>query len=138
MFADTEPDLGKPITSTPGPWKTYRENVGAVLDHGYGVFIGQYGPVIVHVLASTAVEQKIGEEVGWANACLVCAAPDLLDAAKQILYWYEGDSTEFNREMAIGAIRSAIDKAEGRVQLMDEEVARPSGIGISRFGVPTP
>jgi hypothetical protein len=37
---------------------------------------------------------------------------ELLDACKQVLFWYEVDSTEFNREMAIGAVRKAIAKAE--------------------------
>lgn len=91
-------------THTPGPWEVSE-------GRGFRSIKASDGG---HVIASDQ-----GEFTGnWeANARLIAAAPDLLEAAKHTLSVLEGTGTKIEgRENFIGipALRAAIAKAEGK------------------------
>lgn len=52
--------------------------------------------------------------ISKANAELIAAAPCMYEALQAILRWYDVDSSEFNREMAIAATRKSLSKADGQ------------------------
>lgn len=104
---------------TPGPWlaefgEAYR--VRAQQDGGQVAIMmnmkGQFG----------LGERRTGKEVA-ANARLIAASPDLLEAAKFVLAWYEAEDDhskepDFWKRVAMSrnseaALRAAIAKAEG-------------------------
>lgn len=85
----------KTLNHTPGPWILEQDTV----------FIGEtrkVQPVLYH-----------GDSEGMANARLIAAAPDLLQAL-QLLYDTGADSTMLNYARSITA--KAIAKAEGRAE----------------------
>ena len=67
---------------TPGPWIFDPNNTGMTPHAGYGIYDRDFysGREIVYVLCSTAKERELGEGACEANARLIAAAPDLLDA----------------------------------------------------------
>ena len=54
------------------------------------------------------------KDVDAANANVLAAAPHLYSACEQILHWFDVDSSEFSRDMAVAACRAALAKADGR------------------------
>lgn len=93
---------------TPGPWKV-SQNVSRHV-------VGPTGGVIA------SAELSCKQEISEANARLIAAAPELLEAAKLVLEWYEAEDnhsgTDFYQRMQMcrdseDAIRAAIAKATG-------------------------
>lgn len=89
---------------TPGPWivegntTTGTDSLLVMSDDDY---------VVASVIA-------IPDQSHIANAQLIAAAPEMLDAGREIIeYWDCGDDTE-NLRAAIEMLRAAITKAEGR------------------------
>lgn len=104
---------------TPGPWYVLGPwpsiHVGPMVDGGCGGFgecpePPQYEPVCcVHQSADYTTEAN--EEV-QANARLIATAPDLLEACKNFIAWYDASPDEvydFDWER----VRAAIAKATG-------------------------
>ena len=97
---------------TPGPWKAMRiTNPGraAAAYYIYGVTAkGKYGRCVAHVKNSTI--QPLA-----ANARLIAAAPELLEACWQALTHIEFEECTHGRPFAAGnVLRKAIAKAEGK------------------------
>lgn len=101
---------------TPGPWKHYRRS-STDPDELHRFFIGQ-PEGNNHIIANTVKEyESIDDE---ANARLIAAAPDLLDALERLFEhtamihngWGEIDNTK-EANSAIRDARAAIAKAKG-------------------------
>lgn len=100
---------------TPKPWHAARMNSTTInvvphRIHGFRAMLvgGSDGQVVAHTFGKTAEETE-------ANARLIAAAPDLLDAIKPLLSFLEseleGDEAHpFHKDLA--AARAAIAKAE--------------------------
>ena len=91
-----------PRQHTPGPWTVDNQYI--------------HGPDGIRFLAVA------GDGAGQANARLIAAAPELLDAAKLVLAWYEAENnhagTSFMERVDMcrdseNALRAAIAKATG-------------------------
>ena len=100
---------------TPGPWHFVESNVGATLDHGYGILHGSPGAggweedLFVNVGCSHRAERALGAGVPEANAHLIAAAPELLDALQLV-----ASLPGFEPEEPYGvATLAAIAKARG-------------------------
>ena len=98
---------------TPGQWAYH--NTPTPFIH-----VAAGGLPICEIYTSTAHGQSMGEQ--FANARLIAAAPELLEAAKLVLEWYEAEDnhsgTDFYQRMQMcrdseDAIRAAIAKATG-------------------------
>lgn len=93
---------------TPGPWRSG--------DHSHEVYDPHSGETIC-TMGNTAFPSIFPE----ANACLIAAAPELLEALKGLLehcamvhkYWGD-NSNQKQADSAIDKARAAIAKAEGR------------------------
>lgn len=85
---------------TPGPWATSRDAVPA-------------GHVQITVYAEGTGERVATAFGSEANAHLIAAAPDLLSAAKAILFQVDQGKV-LERDACITQARDAIAKAEGR------------------------
>lgn len=100
---------------TPGPWHFVEENAGLMHDHGYGILFGEpdgWGwekNLYVSVGCSNNVERKLGVGVAKANARLIAAAPDLLEALKALLAAIGGEEST---DLWCKDARAAIAKAE--------------------------
>ena len=71
--------------------------------------IADEAPCIIAIMGN----QKAWKEEAAANARLIAAAPELLEATKRMINWLEGVSDEIDIiDMALQA-RAAIAKAEG-------------------------
>ena len=99
----------EPMKHTPGPWITRLESAPM---HAVQL-AGQYGRAIVAYVPAPE---------GWslahqdANARLIAAAPELLDALKRMLAAYDADKARgiaFGNDNAADQARAAIAKAEG-------------------------
>lgn len=90
---------------TPRPWfvRTIDESIGSV-DSENGVMVAQAQQVSSKDQLSGSVERK-------ANAQLIAAAPDLLDALKTMLNF--GNLGAYERADAVMAAKAAINKATG-------------------------
>jgi len=91
---------------TPGPWKASSEYLRGRNRHsiiGNGLMI-----------CDTWDMEKQGEEL--ANAHLIAAAPDLLEACKEFINEWHSNNANFAREepKSLKMMRQAISKAEGR------------------------
>jgi hypothetical protein len=84
---------------TPGPW----------LDYEGEVYAGKY-------LVADVWEHPSGDDVARANARLIAAAPDMLDALRAIRFEIECLSNHWVGpfKMAVDRVDAAIAKAEGR------------------------
>ena len=100
----------KTTTHTPGPWR-----VGNFTTHGVGIFTGDLQTMI----ADTGGYDKQDRSEVEANARLIAAAPDLLEAAQAFTRWLDtpaGETPASRKMLEAAAIhaRAAIAKAEGR------------------------
>lgn len=90
------------MTHTPGPWYA--------VDNGYYIYIkigdNICAPSVADVCASKFLE---GGDNSKANAALIAAAPELLQALKMAQLWLDIDG-----RYDMQAINAAIAKAEGR------------------------
>lgn len=98
---------------TLGPWACHNTPTPFI-------YVNAGGLPICQIYTSTAHGQSMGEQ--FANARLIAAAPELLEAAKLVLEWYEAEDnhsgTDFYQRMQMcrdseDAIRAAIAKATG-------------------------
>lgn len=87
------------VTHTPGPWEWRRDG---------GAFFLSPGVLVTNFTDGTLW----GDELDQANAHLIAAAPDLLEALHQCLGTLKALDAEYG--YAAEAARAAIAKAEGR------------------------
>lgn len=98
-----------PVVHTPGPW---------TIRHGTNIFaartdVGHEG-CICNTGSHGSNHQDCGPE-NEANARLIAAAPDMLEALEQALQWIEVDETTHGRKFGAGNVaREAIAKATGQ------------------------
>lgn len=102
---------------TPGPWYAGRPDMQTVVDGVGSKWI--YGPEDSGVGGYVAVASGLASDdwgVIMANACLIAAAPDLLEACEAALanldYLREQWGFHASREMT-GKLRAAVAKANG-------------------------
>jgi hypothetical protein len=111
---------------TPGPWiyhgsvheigTTYRESdrlwAGSVSPYQSS---RPYRGTICHIQSCDHIPNGISRDEARANARLIAAAPDMLDALRRCLNYIESTEGEFGIQMESGDIaRAAIAKAEGK------------------------
>ena len=96
------------INHTPEPWKVVTRLSGSENHRGYGIWTSTQGFYLAEVIPvdTNGIE-------GWANANLIAAAPELLEALKEIIKLY-GRSRLPARVDAIAKGKAAIAKAKGR------------------------
>ena len=92
---------------TPGPWKVYSPEITS----GWGICVGANNDILFQLKGRGNKEKKI------ANAQLIAAAPDLLEALQEALD--DWDDTHFNNEFPYriaweDKARAAIAKALGQ------------------------
>ncbi len=108
--AKNEPAANVPVEAivhTPGPWYAHM--------NGEGSFCIKAGTDydISPTLASRS-KWKSDAERSNANARLIAAAPELLEALEDCLRWIEADEWTYGRTFSTGdRIRTAIEKATG-------------------------
>jgi hypothetical protein len=91
-----------PERSTPGPWRVHQTQGGS--PRVYGDSEDQYLPVAGYDMRLTQ-----------ANACLIAAAPDLLEACKAVEAHLSTKFPPYLRgDSPYDKVRAAIAKAEGR------------------------
>ena len=105
---------------TPGPWTSYPCNL-----ERYSRVITANGAMVQIAMTKEVYGDRRTYEPGeetTANARLIAAAPDLLEAAKLVIAWYEAENdhkgTDFWQRVAMcreseDALRAAIAKATG-------------------------
>lgn len=94
--------LKEQSTHTPGPWRTYQ---------GDGRWI--VATTSSWAYAATGLIPQLDAETEEANARLIAAAPDLLEACKQVIvYGADADDAILWTDV-IRNIKAAIHKAEG-------------------------
>ena len=104
---------------TPGPWKVvgpYKE--GGYLDCGYLISTGYAAHEPEHDIGDDGTEPLHGAKTGFseADARLIAAAPDLLDACRRVDDLIGDFVTRKGLPRAqevVNAVREAIAKAEG-------------------------
>lgn len=101
---------------TPGPWLACAHGDYSDYDGNCIVVLGDGGSI------RTAVVLGFNTDENRANAHLIAAAPDLLEAAKLVIAWYEAEDdnskTDFYERQRMcrdseDALRAAIAKATG-------------------------
>lgn len=95
------------MSHTPGPWVLGEDSDESGMTYGVraaGVD-GKYFWL--------AEINRDDEDIDCADARLMSAAPELLEALEAFVHWYSENSTEFNRDMAYGKAIAAIAKARG-------------------------
>jgi hypothetical protein len=95
-------------THTPGPWELMHA------EHGQHVEVVVNGGHIAVVFSGSFRDGSTGE----ANANLIAAAPDLIEACEKALNLIDGAgvllaSMSAERSRAVEALRAAVAKAEG-------------------------
>ena len=99
---------------TPGPWK-FRDDSKFFKTNPFSVYV-QGGGVHSAAIANMPYRKTIPETEARANARLICASPDLLDALQAMLdVCYD---LEINDETvrAVAMARAAINNATGEQQ----------------------
>lgn len=101
---------------TPGPWRTGAGDFPTIYDRKHDK--------VAHCLMRPEDENTDGEPTRLANAKLVAAAPDLLEALQGIMSEYAGISDKW-----MAAARAAVTKATGHN-------AKVNGAGTASAGLP--
>ena len=96
---------------TPGPWKIAEEDVTANLNGWRRNFILVHSTVYNH--GQTALVPNGMDERGEANASLIAAAPELLEALRNCVDGL-GCQPGYVNTLALTRAQAAIAKAEGR------------------------
>jgi hypothetical protein len=91
----------KTLNHTPGPWILERDRAKSLSIYGDTTFIGE----VYHEVDEPSPEEN-------ANARLIAAAPDLLDACRMALSCMAPDDNDITAR----ALRAAIAKATGGAQ----------------------
>jgi hypothetical protein len=86
---------------TPGPWE-----IDQAIRHGFTVYSQQAGFIVGYM----DEEGRYGAVESEANARLIAAAPDLLEALEELLVQREG---HYSTQTAWDKARAAIAKARG-------------------------
>ena len=106
---------------TPGPWEWSDKYRTADSERNTWSLLGDGGYGILSCDGDENSPQSLGKS-GEANARLIAAAPDLLEAAKLVIAWYEAEDdhskADFYQRMDMcrtseAALRAAIAKATG-------------------------
>lgn len=101
------PDAAPHVAHTPGPWLTYYSAMFPP-----SMWVGIRGMNVARVLTGNRTKAE-----AEANAHLIAAAPELLDALLTLSRWC-WDPTALPFDMKVGDIRAkvlaALEKAEGR------------------------
>ncbi len=92
-------------THTPGPW-----TASQYLDDGRWGVVTQGNGIVVSLRSRSPSEATLSE----ADARLIAAAPELLQAARDFISWGTGAGYRFESGSPLDRARDAIDKAEGR------------------------
>ena len=105
------------MTHTPAPWTSNVKDYGSAGHNAYVGVDAADGTVVAHVLCYR--EPNLTDVPFAANARLIAAAPELLEALKRILPWIPKSSAKEGGAMsksenvaAADAVRAAISKAE--------------------------
>jgi hypothetical protein len=96
---------------TPGPWEFVAKLTAS--ENHRGFFIRAKKPTRNGKWALAEVQP--GDEdgaLGWANACLIAAAPELLDAAKWAIAVFAANTPE--EASVLNRLQTAIAKADGK------------------------
>lgn len=104
---------------TPGPWKLLREEVDKSYIRIRGTKPGERFAVanVLTPVYDDAGERELKET--RANAQLIAAAPELLEALQRFYNWYDalyGDDLNYTGEHPIAAAKAAIAKALGETK----------------------
>ena len=97
---------------TPGPWTVYEDEEEGTLVVQYEVSSGYYLPILGEILSSSIASDDPFSDEDRANARLIAAAPDMLEALKAVIdneHWMGLMSC-----MRLTMVRAAIAKAEGK------------------------
>ena len=93
---------------TPGPWIFDPSNTGSDFDTGYGIYTEPY---------TMSIERVVGKGTPEANARLISAAPEMLEALKNIreelILSGNWNAKDYGWPENRAAISAAILKAEG-------------------------
>ena len=93
---------------TPGPW-SIKGAVFATIT-GTQTHVGYNGRILVYQAEVAKIQPRHERE---ANAHLISAAPELLEACERLALFHESCGHEGNADSAIEAAKAAIAKAEG-------------------------
>lgn len=96
---------------TPGPWHTYAPDYskGSCLGDDWTKIYREDGRAVAHAVMAQD-DHGINLKELFANAHLIAAAPELLEALIQAVAWMDGERTPIN---ALAHARSIIAKAKG-------------------------
>jgi hypothetical protein len=106
------------LSHTPAPWKEHAPKIDGVVDHNYRQIKAGCGYFPEEDESESGF--KLVGFIKPADTRLIVAAPDLLQALRELLPMVEEWHAEFPRDVgdkeapAIAAARAAIAKAEGR------------------------
>lgn len=104
------------MTHTPGPWELSE----AQYKDGFGTYrrveqVEQFGDVVASVCIRHAVNHTLNA-AGDANARLIAAAPDLLEACQALIAHCDKNPPMGDSLWSVQQIRTAIAKATGDAQ----------------------
>lgn len=100
------------VKHTPGPWR-----VGDACNTVFGPKTDAICPEIVASIRGGRSDQAAVSRalIMKANATLISAAPDLLDAARGMLWAWNNPLGTKGTDVYANELQKAIDKAEGRI-----------------------
>jgi len=99
---------------TPGPWHVGDRSIAKIDGFRLHRFpVSGAGQAIASVWDGSA-DRDIGLSNGDANAALIAAAPDLLEALHEMTREYRFELSDTHQQVAWQKARAAIAKAEGR------------------------
>ena len=104
------------MSHTQGPWTLQRKIVNSISKIGGSTIVGPSGERIC------VIESILGEKTAEANARLITAAPDLLEACWEAEELLEGSTLSQPERIALKNIRAAIARATD-----EEGTEKPSG-----------
>jgi hypothetical protein len=96
---------------TQGKWKVAERFSGGKLDM-YWIICPEHPPLIAKVLLDGNLSRTRSDKEHLANARLIAAAPDLLEALEALL-WKHDNNNGALCGMALQDARAAIEKAKG-------------------------
>lgn len=104
--------MGSEFKGTKGEW-LWEENSASDPHGSTCIGVSTNGPQIAYLQSFSGWEEDYGREVTIANANLISAAPELLDACKWLLMALR-DGTSMDVEIGKEKAESAIEKALGK------------------------
>lgn len=107
MAIESEGVVGKDVRFTPGPWRIDGDS------NGIHIRPGRSGHIVAFISTNWVLYGAGGGDA-HANARLIAAAPDLLEACESALLIDESDSASVDPAEIFAGIRAALAKAEGK------------------------